>query len=168
MSKKIFESKHLSMNWSYDLKKKIAENFSNRQLASEIDETIIPMIKESIARGLSPVAGKRMFDKYKNPKKYPADLKQSNKPNLYLSGDMLSAYKTKASKEPNSVSVGIHNDEDQDIRIRAKANNNGTEHIPARRFVPWAGEAFTRKITLETKKIFEQALSKALKIRRNK
>lgn len=168
MAKKIFDSKYLSMNWSFDLKKKIAENFSNRQLADDIDKTIVPMIKDTIERGLSPVAGKRMFDKYKNPKKYPAKLKPSNKPNLKLSGDMLSEYKTKPSSEPNAVTVGIHSDASKESRVKANANNNGTEHIPARRFIPWSGETFTTKITLETKKIFAQALGKALKIRRNK
>lgn len=163
MAKKSFQTKNLSFEWSFDLKKKIAENFSNRQLALKVNEVIVPMIKDSIARGLSPVAGKRMLDKYKDPKKYPAKLKQSNKPNLYLSGDMLAEYKAKDGKENLSVTIGIHEDVSPEIKIRAIANNNGTEYIKARRFVPWGGESFTRKITLETKNIFAQALSKYLK-----
>lgn len=168
MAKKSFVSKNISVEWTWNLKEKVAKEFSNRQLQEVVQSTIIPMIKDRISKGLSPVEGKRMFDKYKDPKKYPAKMKQSNKPNLYLSGDMLAEYKTKAHNEPMVISVGIHNDVDKEIKIRAKANNDGTEHIPARRFVPWAGENFIRKITLETKKIFAQALDQALKRGRNK
>ncbi len=167
MTKK-FIGKGLSVEWSYSLKEKVSKEFSNRQLQDVVQSTIIPMIKDSIAKGLSPVEGKRMFDKYKDPKKYPAKMKQSNKPNLFLSGDMLAEYKSWASKDPMGVFVGIHDSTDEEIKIRALANNNGTEHIPARRFIPWAGENFIRKITLETKKIFAEALGQALKRGRNK
>jgi len=163
MSKvKSFVSKNISVQWSYDLRKTIQKQFSNRQLETVLQSSIIPMIKDTIAKGLSPVEGKRMFDKYKNPKTYPGKLKPSNKANLFLSGDMLSEYKVKSGKEPLIMSFGIHDDAGRDIKARAKANNSGTENIPARRFVPWGGENYIRRITLEVKKAFAYALNQAI------
>jgi hypothetical protein len=146
-----------------------------------------------------------MYQKYKNPEKYPGDLKSSNKPNLRLSGSMLSNYQAKATGDQMAISLGIHQDVNEEDRIKAKANNEGTETsaskaarqylkllkkkssgdnklrkavkeslraefkgIVARRFVPLAGETFTRQILLEIRKAFAYCLKQALQRGRNK
>lgn len=202
---KKFQSKNITIEWRFKLKDKIRENFSNRQWADLTQKIVDTSIKRLIDKGLSPVQSQRMYQKYKNPEKYPGDLKSPNKPNLRLSGSMLSNYQAKATGEQMAISLGIHQDVNEEDRIKAKANNEGTETsaskaarqylkllkkkssgdnklrkavkkslraefkgIVARRFVPLAGETFTRQILLEIRKAFAYCLKQALQRGRNK
>ena len=124
---KKFAVKNISIEWRFKLKDQIRENFSNRQWADLTQKIVDTSIKRLIDKGLSPVAGQRMFQKYKNPEKYPGDLKSQNKPNLRLSGSMLSNYQAKATSEQMAITLGIHQDVNEEDRIKAKANNEGTE-----------------------------------------
>lgn len=123
---KKFNFKNVSFEWAYDLKKEIQSSFDKDQLKREVDKIIENDIKGTIQKGISPVYGVRAFQKYKNPKQYPAGLKQSNKPNLTLTGEMLSHYKSKPI-DNFSISVGIHKDTDKKTQDKAKANNEGTQ-----------------------------------------
>lgn len=88
--------------------------------------------------------------------------------NLTLSGSMLSHYDTRAGTDIFSITVGIHKDAPEFDKLKAKVHNEGTDKIPARRFVPLKGENFTAKITLEIRKLFAYCLDQALKRGRNK
>lgn len=139
---------------------------SARELQNELQKVIHSEILGVIDKGLSPVKGYRNFAKYKNPKKYPADLKQSNKPNLRLTGEMLSNYKAKAQvRNELSATLGIHDDASERSLLLAGVHNKGTEHIAMRRFVPdqKAGETYTAKINAAIRRAFEYVLSRAIK-----
>jgi hypothetical protein len=197
--------KNISIEWKFKLKDQIKNNFSNRQWADLTQQIINNKILRLIDKGLSPVEGQRMFQKYKNPEKYPGDLKSQNKPNLALTGSMLSNYDARPTGQEMTISLGIHRDTNELDRIKAKANNEGTETssskaarqylkllknkssgdnklrkavkenlrsqfkgIVARRFVPIAGETYTRQILLEIRKAFAYCLKQALQRGRNK
>lgn len=121
------------------------------KLASDFREVVNDKIKGMISRGISPVEGKGNFPKYKNPKKYPGDLKPSNKPNLYLEGDLMGALT--AWLRGDRIYVGI---EDSEQEGKADANNRGLRGIPARRFIPLRGERFAQTVMLA----FRQAVKK--------
>ncbi len=129
-----FKSKNLSFEWTYDLSKQIKKNFDHTALKNGIKKVIDEDIKGAIDRGLSPVDGVRAFQKYKNPKVYPADQKQSNKPNLNLTGSMLSKYDVK-NKDHLSVTIGIHKDNDKKTLDKALANNEGTQGIRGKKLL---------------------------------
>ena len=191
MSKK-FKSKNVEVEWAFDLNKTLRDNFSNKEW-SDLSESIVNgVILRKIDKGLSPVNGVRMYAKYKDPKKYPGDRKPSNKPNLTLTGEMLSYYKSNPGSEPMSISLGLHSGTPDDVMTRAKANNQGTQKIksetpsqeniskrskknsirkqqkelkgiPARPFIPVKGQTYTRDIILEIRKLFAYCLNQAIK-----
>lgn len=147
---------------------KIKDLVDGHEMEREFQRVIDTEIKPSIAKGISPVRGKRNFAKYKNPPKYPGDRKQSNKPNLELSGEMLKEYVARKS-DGISVTIGIHGDAPEDILIRANANQDGTMTkggevaIAARPFMIKDGEEFNSKISIAIRKAFVSVITKALK-----
>lgn len=192
MSKK-FTSKHVSVEWKFDLSKVLRDNFSNRQWSDLSESVVNNLILRKIDKGLSPVNGVRAFQKYKDPKKYPGDQKPSNKPNLTLSGSMLSHYEARPGKEPMSLKIGIHADAPAKELVKARANNEGTQGkalnhipktalsrkaqgqakavtsgIPARPFVPKKDQTYTRDIILEIRKLFAYCLKQAINRGKNK
>lgn len=194
MSKK-FTHKNVSVEWKFDLKKTLRDNFSNRQWADLSESVVNNLILRKIEKGLSPVNGVRMFQKYKNPKKYPADLKQNNKPNLTLTGSMLLYYSTKPSNNEMEITIGMQDAPEEEI-VKAIANNRGTQSgkdkvassvkkssrdrklqqaaaaiakgIPARPFIPLKNQTYTRDIILEIRKLFAYCLNQAINRGRNK
>lgn len=188
--------KNVTVEWNFDFDKKIRDNFSNRQFAEHLNYTIDRLIKPKIEKGLSPVKGERAFQKYKNPKQYPAGQKPSNKPNLKLTGEMLYNYIAKEGKDVMSATVGIHSDAGDEVVTRAKANNFGTQSgkqalagsiasstkdkklkhaaksiakgIPARPFIPQDNQSFTADIILEIRKVFAYCLNQAINRGKNK
>jgi hypothetical protein len=139
---------------------------SARELQNELQNVIHSEILGVIDKGLSPVKGYRNFAKYKNPKRYPADRKPSNKPNLRLTGEMLANYKAKAQvRNELSATMGIHQDASERSQLLTKVHNDGTKHIAMRRFIPKqsAGETYTAKINAAIRRAFEYVLSRAIK-----
>lgn len=144
----------------------VLKSTSKRELENKLNYVIEQTILPTIDKGLSPVAGERMFAKYKNPKQYPGDRKQSNKPNLTLTGEMLSWYEAKSSpNEPNTATMGIHKDAPDKVKMLADVHNNGTRSdIAMRPFIPKEkkGERFTAKIERGIRAAFSYVLSRAL------
>lgn len=143
----------------------VDENFAKAMQTEVIDQTIKPLI----ASGTSPVDGyeARRFKKYKDPKKYPNKKKSRTPTNLYLSGVMLSwyrAYKLTA----NILRMGIPSEAPQDVKDRALGNNvgtvkdDGTEAVPARRFIPQVGETFRISVLRKIKKVYADRLAALL------
>ena len=195
MSRK-FTTKNVSVEWKFDLKRTLLENFSNRQWASMSQNVVKQMILTKIEKGISPVEGVRMFQKYKDPSRYPGDLKQSNKPNLKLEGTMLSYYESRPGTDPMEIVIGIHKDAPPKELIKVEANNQGTQNaksqtasaiargtrdrklqriaastakgIPARPFIPNKNQSFTKDIMLEIRKLFAYCLNQAINRGKNK
>lgn len=165
---KKYTSKNIDVTWNYDFQKKLRDNFSNEEWAKAVDGGVIISILTGMNRGVSPVDKFKNFAKYKNPEKYPGRLKPSNKPNLNNEGVLYGAYKCKPGNELMSITLGVHENESKEIKIIAKANNEGTvtkdgkQGIPARRFIPLKGESYKNAIVLEIRKLFASILSKAI------
>lgn len=133
------------------------------------DEVIDQTIKPLIASGVSPVEGyeKRRFPKYKDPKTYPAKKKSRSPVSLYLTGVMLSWYKA-YKISGNIIRLGIPSSAPQDVKDRALGNNLGTttksgaEGIPARRFIPQAGETFRISVLRRLKKVYAERIARLI------
>lgn len=128
MSSGFKSGRGLNIKWNINIKEEImkSDRISKEWAASAqkvIKDIIIPLMNN----GVSPVDGKRMFDKYKDPKKYPAAIKSSNKPNLRLTGKLYSNYKAAPVKEKEvGILMGIQGGGDK-LRVYAEANNIGTQ-----------------------------------------
>lgn len=168
MAKRIMKGRTLDLEFNIDWSRDVDAKINNDRLRDELQQVIDKNILPTIDRGLSPVKGWRMFRKYKDKDRYPGDLKQSNKPNLFLSGDMLSWYDaTRVPGPGREFYMGINPSAPREILVRAKANNEGTEGtgggIAARRFVPIDGESFTSEIVLAIRAAFAKVISEVLK-----
>ena len=138
----------------------VTDAFADRIQQEVIDDTIKPLI----ASGVSPVDGgviKRRFDKYKDPKSYPAKRKPKTPTNLFLTGVMLSYYKAKRIGA-NILRIGIQSDAPEDVKIRAEANNVGTKDIPARRFIPLKDETYRISVLRKIKKLYAEQIARIL------
>lgn len=147
---KTFKGKNISIEWRFNFDQKVKNNFSNRQFATLLEDIINRNVLRKIDKGLSPVDGVRMFKKYKDPKSYPGDLKQSNKPNLTLTGNMLSNYVAKQGEEQMTATMGIHSDAPEIEKVKAVAHNYGTQ-------------GNTTNAALKKKNIFKNTKNKSLR-----
>jgi len=148
-----------------DIKTLLANNLVDDELVNAVQNDVIEQtIKPLIASGTSPVdsyEGSRRFRKYKDPKSYPDKLKSKTPVNLYLSGVMLSYYKAYAIGK-NILRLGIPSYAPEDVKVRAEANNVGTESIAARRFIPLQGETFKISVLRRLKDIYARKIASIL------
>lgn len=176
MSRKvIFNSKNVNITFLNRFSN-LFQSSSARELQNELNTIIQTQILPTIDKGLSPVKGQRAFKKYKDPKKYPGDLKPSNKPNLNLTGKMLSDYKAYAQTRNNKLeaSMGVHTNatfRSQKLakfrsQMLAKVHNTGSnKYVPERPFIPRQSKAedFNAKITASIRRAFATIIKRALK-----
>lgn len=153
-----------------DIVSKVRDNLVDEAFAKKIQEEVIDQtIKPLIASGTSPVDGyeSRRFKKYKDPKTYPAKKKSRTPTNLYLSGVMLSWYKA-YKLTANILRIGIPSEAPQDVKDRAVGNNvgtvkaDGTEAVPARRFIPQVGETYRISVLRKIKKVYADRIAALL------
>ena len=172
---KKFTSKNLDVMWAYDLQEKLKNNFSNRQWAKLSQYVVDQSILRTINKGNSPVEKARRLDRYSES--YVKAIKgtlgrlnnKSVRPvNLTLTGSMLSHYDSRPGENIFEITLGIHKDTPELDKIKAKAHNEGTDKIPRRPIVPLAGESYTRKITLEIRKLFAYCLDQAINRSKNR
>lgn len=171
MAKKIIKTKYTEVSVENNFPD-IFKNIDKRVLENGLNFVITREILPLIDKGLSPVAGQRTLAKYKNPKKYPAKLKQSNKPNLTLTGEMLSNYYAKVPADKIlTATMGIHSDVDARNRMLTNVHNNGIRSdIPMRPFIPKEknGEGYTAKIAAAIRRVFGYVIAKSLADDKNK
>ena len=185
---KKFSNKHITITWKFDFDEVVTANFSNQQWADLSKYVVEQVILPKIERGVSPVNGERMFQKYKDPKSYPGNRKQNNKPNLALTGTMLSYYDAMPGESQMEIYLGMPDSTPKEEMVKAKANNSGTQSavvnaitsrsknrklntkikaaskgIPARPFIPKKGQTYTRDIILAIRKYFAYCLDQAIK-----
>ena len=190
MSVKRFRDKLISVEWKYNFNDEVKQNFSNKEWAEKVQHVVSQVILPKIDKGVSPVHGERTFQKYKNPKQYPGDRKQNNKPNLTLTGEMLSHYTAEPTNKLMEIKVGMPDNLPKKEVVKVKANNEGTQSrvvnavtrrtenrklkarikqaskgIPARPFIPLESkkQTFTKDIILAIRNYFAYALEKAIK-----
>lgn len=137
---------------------------SKKQLRDEVEYVVNQKILPMIDRGISPIKGEKAFTAYKDPKKYPGKLKAANRPNLTLTGKMLSYYEAQESKGGDlSVTIGIHKDAPDDVRVRADANQFGTESATSRSARERFKESRKFKLSKSARKKLREAASRLRK-----
>lgn len=142
---------------------RFVDNFLTAEDKNEIGRTVTRMASEMIAAGQSPVRGERRYPGYKNPDKYPRDLKNKRPVNLYLTGEMLS-YLGHQITGDGKVEWGIVKAPEA-VVTRARVHNDGTRDDIARRpFIPnKEGETFAVRIILAVRAIYSKRLSAIVK-----
>lgn len=120
------------------------------ELKTQIAETIIEEIYDSVEGGVSPVSGKafKSLKKGKKGKKSYAEREKGGDytPNLFLTGDMLSSLTFETYRD--GVEIGIFDDEEAqkaDNHNKFSAKSMKTK-VPKRQFIPKSDEIWTKKI----------------------
>jgi hypothetical protein len=144
----------MSVKVNITLIKDVMNAVSAKANKQAVGDLIITEMKNSISSGVSPVRGERRFVAYKDPTKYPADLKSKRPVNLFLSGDMLSQLKF-YPLAANRFSIAIKGEEGK----KARAHNEGIG-VPRRHFMPTdTNEEFTVTITRKIRDLYARILS---------
>lgn len=163
---KVVNTKNVQIIMTENYKKLFKKNYrTNTKIASEVRQQVLnELILPTIEKGLSPVKGERMFQKYKDKNKYPRDLKPSNKPNLKLTGQMLKDYKVYPLDNEFGISMGIHKTASARSLLLAGVHNEGkNKHIPIRRFIPTKGDVYISRIDRAIRNIFAKIISMVIK-----
>lgn len=165
--------------------KRMKDLHSEEFIQAAQTEVIDGQIKRLIRSGQSPVEGFGRFVQYKDKDKYPKGQKPATPPNLFLSGNLLRFY-VASRKSAVSLVFGISKDASEAVKIRAKANNEGTlalagkkftkkqaskekskeskstSGVPARRFIPINGESFTVSVIRSLKNLYAKRIKNLL------
>lgn len=121
-----------------DALEKIKGAFMKKRNLDELGKVAVSESKLCLERGISPVRGNRNFERYSQSyqnairKGWLEKSKKVRPVNLYLSGDMLREFKHRIRSD-RRLEIGIW---DPKMAKRAIYHNNGTKHIPRRRFIP--------------------------------
>lgn len=148
----------------------------------KIGDLTVRLMKDAIARGLSPVRQFGRFEEYSAAKRnraskksrssakqgYPFNVlteypnKKVRPVNLELSGKMLNALTSKSKSD--SVVVGIFN-KTQEEKARGHQLGDAKKNLPKRRFVPTAsGEQFIVSIQREIRQLYSELLDAIIKL----
>lgn len=133
----------------------LIDNFVDKATVREIGETIVTEAKENISQGLSPVRGYGRFEKYKNPKKYPGELKNQRPVNLELTGEMMDAYDYREGKK-DVVNVGVYGS--SFAREKARYHQEGTDKMAQRKLIPGDGEEWSVSIMRKLREVYSTRL----------
>jgi len=116
---------------------KLIESVKSVKNLQELGTVAVKEMRLSLERGISPVRGVRRFENYSKSyseairKGYLELTKKVRPVNLYLSGRMLKALEFRANYA--KLEVGIWDSEMSEL---AGYHQDGTDKMPARRFVP--------------------------------
>lgn len=135
----------------------------NQQFVDKIGPLVVSEMKKLIASGRSPVKGFGRFEPYKNPEKYPGDLKPHRPVNLSLTGTMLSYLSFRKSAN-NRLEIGILPEAPQKVKVIARVHNTGERSdIAKRQFIPEDGEEFVPQIQNMIRDFFKKRVLEVLK-----
>jgi hypothetical protein len=116
---------------------KLIEAVKSVRNLEELGRVAVKEMRKSLERGISPVRGERRMAAYSESyseaikKGWLEHDKKVRPVNLILSGQMLRSIEYKASR--GSLEVGIW---DSDMVELASYHQDGTDKMPARRFIP--------------------------------
>ena len=101
----------------------------DKKTADKVGETITDMMREVIAKGISPIRGVGKFIKYKDPEKYPGKLKAKTPVNLKLDGHFLDGLTFKAVGDKYGYAAEVFYEKDQEDKERGH-REGGTDKYP--------------------------------------
>lgn len=137
-------------------------NLVNKNTATDVGVGVTSKMLDLIAKGTSPIKGAGRFPGYKNPAKYPGDLKAKRPVNLLLSGDFLKAldYDVNTFKHGYNTTIYYKGDEDK----KESGHREGVHGQPKRPTIPVKGEEFVVVIQRIVSKIFKDRINQLLKL----
>jgi nucleoid DNA-binding protein len=114
--------------------------------AEEVGKGVIAAMKDAILSGSSPIDGKGKFPPYKDPKKYPGELKPKTPVNLTLTGKFLRSLGFK-TYQSSSGGYGTEIGYSQREEVKERGHREGANKQPKRPTIPSKqGEKFSAKI----------------------
>lgn len=155
------------------------KNLFDPSTARRVGTTVVKGIKESTARGRSPVKGHGRFEAYAVQRSdaagnYPVGarsrsgepINKSRRPvNLRLEGTMMDAISWQ-KKGRDSVNIGLSGASDGDLLTIANAHNDGVpeKNIPQRKFIAnKPGEQYSLTIQRAIRRVFELRLNNLIR-----
>jgi hypothetical protein len=123
-----------------------------------LGEKMVQWIKDTIRIGQSPVRGVGRFIGYKNPLKYPGNLKPKSPVNLKKSGAMLKAMKSRVIND--EISVGIWDEKQSEILTYIEMGVNMAGPRPV---LPSKNEQFNVSIQRKLQSAFLNLVKNAVK-----
>lgn len=141
----------------------------NQEVAAATRLLIVNLMKDRIAKGLSPIEGRNRFPAYKDTKKYPGKVKKlypnkRNRPvNLYLSGDFLKQLRVISASATGRIVIGFTSKYGRTLEQGHREGANGQRERP---IIPEGSEELAKSIRLAILKLYEQAVRKFLKSRK--
>ncbi len=139
----------------------LVDRFVDNALANQIGKTVVDEAKRNMSEGLSPVRGYGRFERYKDRKSYPGDLKEARPVNLNLTGKMLEGYDYKISSD-GVIDVGMVKGS-ADRKEIAGYHQDGTEFMAQRKMVPGDGEEWSVKIMRAIRDLYGTRLEKLIR-----
>lgn len=152
--------------------RKLLENANvrvNQQVSAATGQLVVELMKDRIAKGISPIEGKPRFPGYKDTKKYPGGVKRKfpdkrNRPvNLRLSGKFLSDLRVISASAAGRIVIGFTSKYGKTLEQGHREGANGQRERP---IIPEESEELAKSIRLAILKLYEQAVRKFLKSRK--
>ncbi len=139
----------------------LIDKFVDGATANAIGQTVVKEAKQNIAEGLSPVRGYGRFERYKDRKKYPGDLKPSRPVNLELTGEMLEGYDYRVTSN-DTIEVGMVKGS-AFAKEKAAHHNAGTPYMAQRKIIPGDGEEWSVTIMRAIRDIYGKRLENLIR-----
>lgn len=139
----------------------VINNMVNTRTANELGRAIVDGSKRLMSDGISPVRDYGRFERYKDRKKYPGNLKPARPVNLQLSGELFEAFDYR-KKGKLSIESGIIKGSRR-LKEIARAHQAGTPNMAQRRMFPGKGEEYAVTIMREIRKIYTKRLRELIR-----
>lgn len=118
----------------------------DKKTADKVGETVTDMMREVIAKGVSPIRGLGKFPRYINPNRYPGNRKSKTPVNLKLTGDFLDALSfTPVTDKYGYATQIFYSGKSEEMKERG--HREGANGQPERPTIPAdKGQQFIRQI----------------------
>jgi hypothetical protein len=143
-----------------NLKRKVRDYMDDRT-AKKIGDMLVSKSREFVAKGQSPVREVGRFPAYKDPIKYPGDLKPARPVNLELTGEYLShlGYRRRGS----TLEFGLMGMTGKIAKMAETHEKGLHDHVARRQIVPEPGQNFVASIATELRSLLRNRLLEIIK-----
>jgi hypothetical protein len=132
--------------------------------ANQVGKEVVAEMKSMISKGISPIFGNGRFPTYKNPKRYPGDIKSRTPVNLKLTGDFQDSLRFTTFVNPSGFGTRVGYDGDKE-QLKEQGHREGVNGQPKRPTIPNqdSGERFASRIELIYTRIYKRRIADLLK-----
>jgi hypothetical protein len=139
----------------------LKEEAIDKKTATRIGIGVTSKMLDFISKGISPIQGAGRFPAYKNPKKYPGDLKAKRPVNLYLSGDFLKSLDYREIKTSSGYATEIFYIGEESKK--EQGHREGAHGQPKRPTIPQGREEFVVAIQRIITNLFKDRIAEVIK-----